>query len=754
MSRLTVCLFALLMSSTALLANGSCPHIGADTSCGILIVITDQGISVQQDPTQGPFDGVEDTLVGVQNNSSKRVMSLPLTASQAIFSFDGDGLCAFVTCTWPHPYSYEGPITNFSSINAAGTSGIVNFVGGLAAGDFTYFSLELSISTICQPLTVAPLLKQNSGAWTLDTYDHLYVTKTFANADAVVVTNNPTIELAIIPNSVGQPANQGATTQAIMLTTKTLNGIRDAINSVGVTGVTASVLNKQVNNTTRYYLSLTVNIAGTNTLQLRTTAGAPTSNILRNISAKGCYLTSTAMLINYRAGNQQVTDPRALNNWLNSQVDGYIGAGNLNPVAVARYARNVVNVGMWFQPSTGNQRDDFALNNYLCTGNPAVLRVAGSPDHFVVATGQTVVNGQNSYFINDPYYAAVTLADPRYNNSYKDLRLFSSTSTPPNALVVSAHSPVELLLTDSSGNRTGYDPTTGGTVQQIPGSGYSRESIGDDDDPVNEPPTDETKSLEAIGVASGLYKFQVIGVGTGPFTIDVLAYDSSGTPQIQSFTGTATQGSADVYNITYSSTPGVPLVVVPADDILLPPNVTVGPGQCVPLPLSLTSPSGPIGTFITLTSSDPSKVTLGPGNLSSETVFIPAGAITGARTPLVCGVNFGTATISATGGGLPSANQTVLVSATLSFSPSNSAITRGKQDRLTLSLSAPAPVGGVTVSLNSDQPSVATVPSSVTILAGTSSVIVPITGIAVGSTVIHASSLPNVPETTASVTVQ
>src|SRR5216683_2197720 len=106
------------------------PPIGADTSAAILIVITDQGISVRTDPSQGPFDRIEDTLIAVQNNSSRTVFSLPLTSPDPIFDFDGDGICVVD----PHPggcpfgpTGYEGPGVSFSNINATKNAGIVNF---------------------------------------------------------------------------------------------------------------------------------------------------------------------------------------------------------------------------------------------------------------------------------------------------------------------------------------------------------------------------------------------------------------------------------------------------------------------------------------------------------------------------------------------------------------------------------------------------------------------------------------------------
>jgi len=153
-----------------------CPPIGADTSCALLIVVTDKAVNVYSDPSQGPFDGIEDTLIGVQNNSSGTLFSLPLSSPSPIFSFDGDGLCTFITCAWPAPTSYEGPGTSFSAISSNQTSGIVNFLGGLASGSSAYFSLELAIQTVCPTLSGQPLpvllRKQFTAPWGGNTYDN------------------------------------------------------------------------------------------------------------------------------------------------------------------------------------------------------------------------------------------------------------------------------------------------------------------------------------------------------------------------------------------------------------------------------------------------------------------------------------------------------------------------------------------------------------------------------------------------------
>src|SRR5712691_997025 len=71
-----------------------CPAIGADTSCGILIVFNADGTtSILSDPSQGPFDSIEDTLVGVQNNSGVTIPNTTISGT-SIFGFDGDGICS------------------------------------------------------------------------------------------------------------------------------------------------------------------------------------------------------------------------------------------------------------------------------------------------------------------------------------------------------------------------------------------------------------------------------------------------------------------------------------------------------------------------------------------------------------------------------------------------------------------------------------------------------------------------------------
>lgn len=141
-----VCFLA-LFASTGLAQSPpftQCPSIGLSPSCAVLIVINPDGsLKELTDPSVPPFDGVEDTLVGVLNSSGATVFGISLTGPD-IFGFDGDG-------AGPGG-SYAGPGTSFTVTNA--NSGVVNFSNGLNDKQSLWFSLEGSPSQVRLASTV------------------------------------------------------------------------------------------------------------------------------------------------------------------------------------------------------------------------------------------------------------------------------------------------------------------------------------------------------------------------------------------------------------------------------------------------------------------------------------------------------------------------------------------------------------------------------------------------------------------------
>jgi hypothetical protein len=194
-------LLALLIApSVASAAFAQCPPVDLNSGCQFLVNATDAGTTVESDPTQGPFEGSDDALIGIVNNSSKPISSIPLSAENELFGFENDGICSvskraagcvvlpqnsfkepqkeagkpcppesfLEECGFLPPpgepanvsfeagigivgfggegdaiTGYEGPTSWFTNISPGlHGSGVVNFSPALAPGQSTYFSLE------------------------------------------------------------------------------------------------------------------------------------------------------------------------------------------------------------------------------------------------------------------------------------------------------------------------------------------------------------------------------------------------------------------------------------------------------------------------------------------------------------------------------------------------------------------------------------------------------------------------------------
>lgn len=143
---------------TATSAQAQFPPAGADTGPAITFTINSNlTVTSSVDTSQGPYDGVEDTYVAVVNKSGVTVNSMNITGPSntspqgvaagglGTFGFDFDGIDGYTGASNSKDTTgYGGPITYFTNISSDQSSGTANFIGGLAAGASTYFSLELS----------------------------------------------------------------------------------------------------------------------------------------------------------------------------------------------------------------------------------------------------------------------------------------------------------------------------------------------------------------------------------------------------------------------------------------------------------------------------------------------------------------------------------------------------------------------------------------------------------------------------------
>ena len=136
-----------ITSQSAFASFSECPATGSATACDGLITVGPGGsLTLAIDPSQAPVDGIDDTLLGVMNNSGKSLSSLfvnfggssqifpnlPNGNVDGAFNYGGNG--------------YYGPITTFSGINSSFTAGTLLFSTALANGSSTYFEVEAAPS--------------------------------------------------------------------------------------------------------------------------------------------------------------------------------------------------------------------------------------------------------------------------------------------------------------------------------------------------------------------------------------------------------------------------------------------------------------------------------------------------------------------------------------------------------------------------------------------------------------------------------
>ncbi len=133
-------------AQAAMYGGVSWPAYGADSYPGVILTYNGSSYSVTATGA-GPYDSIEDTYVGVINNSQGSISSINLSASTIIMGFDGDGIDTYgAPSNGSDGSGYGGPNAYFTGISPSYTSGTVNFITPIAPGGYDYFSLEENLS--------------------------------------------------------------------------------------------------------------------------------------------------------------------------------------------------------------------------------------------------------------------------------------------------------------------------------------------------------------------------------------------------------------------------------------------------------------------------------------------------------------------------------------------------------------------------------------------------------------------------------
>jgi len=172
----------------------------------------------------------------------------------------------------------------------------------------------------------------------------------------------------------------------------------------------------------------------------------------------GCALTSATMVLNFHGYNKlpdsTVLDPGTLNIWLKNQIDGYVGNGSMNWLAISRLSKlakeiNGITLFDALEYTRIKGENKTKLKEDIENSMPDIL---GVPGHFFVAKG---INGE-TFNINDPYYDYLTLEEG-YANTFTSLGNYKPSSTDLSYIMFVVDKDIQILLKDELGNQVGEE---------------------------------------------------------------------------------------------------------------------------------------------------------------------------------------------------------------------------------------------------------------------------------------------------------
>lgn len=225
-----------------------------------------------------------------------------------------------------------------------------------------------------------------------------------------------------------------------------------------------------------------------------------------------------------------------------------------------------------------------------------------------------------------------------------------------------------------------------------------------------------------------------------PASVTISAGASSATFTVTGVSANTAALTASVPSGGYSNgTLGI-TVLPPALTINLPHNAVVAPGESLPYPITIGAAAAAAVSVSFTTSGGPGTATISP-----NPVVIPKGATAPTTSPTIKGGHIGPLTVTGGATGFASDTENAIVQISLTLTPSTLSVETGKTANLTLSASAVAPAGGFVINLAFNTAGIASVTNPITIPSGSSSVSVPINGVAAGSTTLNASAPGAIP---------
>lgn len=135
---------------TTMLTSHGGAFNGTAADCNFIVTFNSDG-SISTSGPGGNYDGSDDALIGVHNNSGHAISSFSVSGSN-IFGFESDGINTYlgIANNGMDSTGYGGPNAYFTVFNSG--NGIVNFMTPIANGAMDFFSLEESIDVSHPPV--------------------------------------------------------------------------------------------------------------------------------------------------------------------------------------------------------------------------------------------------------------------------------------------------------------------------------------------------------------------------------------------------------------------------------------------------------------------------------------------------------------------------------------------------------------------------------------------------------------------------
>lgn len=306
----------------------------------------------------------------------------------------------------------------------------------------------------------------------------------------------------------------------------------------------------------------------------------------------GCAVTSAAMVLDYHGAKKDPltgnpTTPETVNNYFKSGEKcstsgicistGY-KFGDVFWPAIGKYSADA-------HSKYGTQKiewvgassyDPVVVVSDLLSRNPVILKVLRS-SHW--ATAVSVIG--DTFGLNDPVHNITKLSDSPYNNNAFYQQRFKKTSSDFSVFEASSLSPAQVLITDSSGRKTGFDPFSQTVLTEIPSSYYY----------FDEEISDDTKNSSGTVGTSGVYtaiiktphkdtfNVQVISPDEQQYDLAVYGSDRDAGLSYELFEETPVNSQSDKYIFHYSPEPGEKSIVlnIPID---IKPESDLNPIKC------------------------------------------------------------------------------------------------------------------------------------------------------------------------------